>query len=398
MFQMSAESWRIISHAPEARSGARRLLIHLAEALEVSAIGISFTDENTSYSWVERVEKVCPSIPCSPEAEILNIPFPSSSSYWFLEGFHDNQKALKPLLILLAEQWLHLNRRCNNEKKSMVKLRKPGKEALGNPAWIAVSPGAGIIRSRLRELSFSRKPILLSGENGCGKKYLAELIHSGGPNPSDPFTEPESGKTTGTLFIPDWHLISGEDRRQHLKDSRRLVAAAIPGKEAESLHGDWNERTGDQRSIIKIPPLREHREDIPMLAGRFLEKAIRNTGFQAPAISPAALESLIAYKWPGNIRELKEVMLWAVEGFDGRRITLANLPPAVRGSINLPRGSCPDLIANLEYEILREELSRQRGNISRTAHSLGLSPRQVSLRMKKYGLDPGEFKTPKLPH
>ena len=134
-------------------------------------------------------------------------------------------------------------------------------------------------------------------------------------------------------------------------------------------------------------------EDIPFLAGRFLEQLTAGTGFPVPEISPSAVEALSIYTWPGNVRELKESMAWALERTDGSRIEVNNLPPAVRGAVGThPERSFPQRMVTLEYEALKEELSRQHGNITRTARALGLTPRQVSWRVRKYGINTREFK------
>ncbi|MCK5736056.1 MAG: hypothetical protein KAH21_06230, partial [Spirochaetaceae bacterium] len=94
------------------------------------------------------------------------------------------------------------------------------------------------------------------------------------------------------------------------------------------------------------------------------------------------------------IRELKETIAWSVEKFSDSQIKIGDLPPAVRGAVNLPgKHSYPERIAALEYKVIKEELLRQHGNVSRTARILGLSPRQVSWRTKKYGIDPRKIKS-----
>ena len=391
--QLAAEGWKIISSCPEARICARQLLLWLAETLEVSSIEIGFLDEETPYSWTEQVDRIGPSLPTPGDAECWKHPFPAGSSYWLLAGFRGSRKELGILLNLLAEQWIRVNKIGVLERSSKRILSRPSPERYVNPSWIAVSQAARKIHSQLLEQSCTTQPLLLLGENGSGKKYLASLIHNNGPNPSEPISEPESTDNSGTLYVPDWHLLGESERERFISDKRRLIASASPGENTEPLCKSWYKRTGDQRSIIKILTLKEHTEDIPMLAGRFLELITRNSGLPVPSISPTAIEALRAYSWPGNIRELKETMAWSLEKYDGSCIRLGDLPPAVRGAVSLPQTSAyPGRIAALEYEALTEELSRQKGFVSRTARSLGLSPRQVSWRIKKYGIDPRDFK------
>ncbi len=391
--QLAAEGWEILSRVPEGRAAARQVLIWLAETLKISSAGIEFHDDETSYSWTEQVDRISPSLPIPGDDEYWKQPFPAGSSYWFMAGFQGSRKELCVLLDLMAEQWLCINGAAAVKRKNRRIAGRPSPESLINPSWIAVSRAARSIRSRLSELSFSARPLLLIGENGSGKRYLASLIHSNGPNPSDPVSSPDTDEKAGTLYVPDWHLFTEGDRKRFFRDKRRLIASAIPGRETETIQELWYKSTGDQRSIIKIPALREHTGDIPMLAGRFLDLITRDSVLPVPAISPAAVEALEAYTWPGNIRELKETMAWSLEKYSGGSISIGDLPPAVRGAFHNSRDFLPTgRIAALEYETLRAELYRQKGFISRTARSLGLSPRQVSWRIKKYGIDLREIK------
>jgi len=390
--ESAAVGWKIISSCSEAREGARHLLLWLAENIVICSMEFQFVDEQSTYSWIEGVKKAGNALPPKGCETTWRHPFPSGSSSWKMAGFQGNREELCLLLNLLADQWLRvfgLNREKNHGKRL---LRAP-KRTLVNPSWIAVSRTAREIRSRLTEMSFSTRPLLLLGENGSGKRYLAELIHNTGPFPSDPFSRIDSFENTGTLYVPDWQLLATEDQENILKDKRRLIASAVPGEQKTYLQERWYVRTGDRRSIVNIPPLRNHSEDIPLLSGRFLEQNFINTGQPVPGISAPAMEALKTYSWPGNIRELKETMAWSVERSDGKRIRTSHLPPAVRGSIPPPRRlSCTEQLSALEYEVIREELSRQKGNITRAAEKLGLSPRQMSCRIKKYKLNPRDFK------
>jgi DNA-binding NtrC family response regulator len=152
-------------------------------------------------------------------------------------------------------------------------------------------------------------------------------------------------------------------------------------------------KTGGRGSILVIPPLRNRKEDIPILAGRFLEQLTDESGYPVPDLSATAVEALSNYCWPGNVRELKVVMSWALEKGVTARIGVDELPPAIRGALQKsPESSFPARLAALEYEALKEELSRQRGNMTKTARALGLTPRQVSWRVRKYGIEPRDFK------
>ena len=322
-----------------------------------------------------------------------NHPFPAGSSYWLFEDFRGNRNEIGNLLNLLAEQWLRFHEVDSPELSRQGPRSKPVGKVSVNPAWVAVSRSSRIILSRLSGLSHSSRPLLLIGENGCGKTYLASLIHINGSNPSAPFSGIDKPGNTGTLFIPDWHNLNDRQQTDIISDKRRIIAAAIPEAETDILRETWNQKTGGRGSILTVPALRTRVEDIPFLAGRFLEKLTAGTGFPVPEISPAAVEALGAYPWPGNVRELKETMAWALERNEGGRIGIGDLPPAVRGAVGTSQEpSFAKRLAALEYEVLKEELSRRRGNMTQTAMALGLTPRQVFSRVRKYGINPRDFK------
>lgn len=387
-YQLAAEGWHIITRHSESRKSARKLLRWLAETLQIGVAEIRFHDSRTSYSWREKVERI-PSVVLSEGSdEIWNHPFPTGNSSWTFSGFDGDRIALGQLLDLLADQWL----RINNPERDSQKLETAASKV--NPAWISVSRPTRRIRTRLRQLSHSMNPLLIHGEVGTGKSYLAALIHREGPIPTLPLTGINSLEITGTLFVSDWWNIRESKRRVLLNDPRRLIAAADRDSNLSPELESWGLETGGGGSILAIPALRERKEDLPMLAGRFLEIFTADSGFPLPELSPTALEALKAYPWPGNIRELKECISWALERCDTKAIKVGDLPPAIRGALRKqPEPSISARLFAMENELLEEELARQNGNMTRTARALGLTPRQVSLRVRKYRIDPEAFRT-----
>lgn len=392
--RLAAEGWRIISQNSESRKCARELIRWLAETFDVNSAEFRFQNSRTSYRWKETVERISSGRRYKGSSENWNRQFPSGMSSWHFEGFDGDRNTLGPLLDLLAEQWLRLNDPAKTPgAERPIQNLNPGTNKV-NPAWIAVSRSARLIKSRLHQLSHSMCPLLILGEVGTGKSYMASLIHRTGPTPILPFTRVHSSELAGTLFVPDWRNIEEDRRRVLLTDPRRLIAAADEDSSLEMIRKSWDLETGGSGSILTIPPLRERKADIPMLAGRFVEIFVSDSGFPLPELAPTALEALKAYPWPGNIRELKESISWAMERCNSTYIDVGDLPPAVRGALR--KQHVPSFSARLvalESEVLKEELTRQQGNITRTAKALGLTPRQVSWRVRKYCIDPGEFKS-----
>jgi hypothetical protein len=390
---MAIDGWHIISQYPEARECSRELLRWLAQSLAASAAEIQYNDEKTSYRWQERVDRVTAVKGPKDQSPEWDHPFPSGLSKWRLEGFSGDRNEIGKLLDLLAEQWLHTGKPASMEIKNR---RLIGRITAGNqvcPAWAAVSRSSRLVLSRLYQLGHSQRPLLIIGENGSGRTYFATLIHQNGTNPSSPFSDFGITGSTGTMFVADWQNLNEMQQDEAIDDERRLIASAEPGDGFEMLQKKWNLKTGGRGSILVIPPLRKRKEDIPILAGRFLEQLTDETGYPVPDLSTTAVEALSNYCWPGNVRELKVAMSWALEKGVTARIGVGELPPAIRGSLQKsPESSFPARLAALEYEALKEELSRQRGNMTKTARALGLTPRQVSWRVRKYGIEPQDFK------
>lgn len=386
-FQLAAEGWRIISTYDDSRQGARVLLRWLSDRLNLTSLEIRYSRTDGRYQWRERVGRFVPG--ASPGVRREH-PFPDGVSSWIVEGGPGETPAWDELLDLLADQWLKLA-----ERPRMRGL--PGGASADGPfpGWTALSRSSRIVRSRLGSLIQSSAPLLLVGEEGTGKRHLAELIHANGPDPGAPFSGPNERDRNGTLFVAGWNRLNRKEQLILAADSRRLIASAVPGKErAEDIRRAWKETTVGGQALT-VPPLRERQEDIPALAGGFLEESTAALGVKSPELMPAAAEVLRTYTWPGNVTELKSAVRRALEnlGTPGGKIGVDQLPPEIRGSVLPSRDSSfPEQLVALEYEALRKELARQRGNMTRTARALGLTPRQVSWRVRKYGINPRDFK------
>ncbi|MGH7598956.1 MAG: helix-turn-helix domain-containing protein, partial [bacterium] len=141
---------------------------------------------------------------------------------------------------------------------------------------------------------------------------------------------------------------------------------------------------------IKLPPLRERKEDIPLLAAHFLDKYAKQENKELEGIAPDALELLMAYNWPGNVRELENCIERAVVLASTREITPKDLPNSVRAigekKIYESDNTLSSWIEKLEEDALRNALLENGGNISQTAKKLGIGRATIYRKAKKYGL------------
>jgi len=158
---------------------------------------------------------------------------------------------------------------------------------------------------------------------------------------------------------------------------------------------------------IKLPPLRERKGDIPLLAAHFIEKHKREVKNRPLEVSEKALQTLENYSWPGNVRELENCILRAMLLARSNRIEVEDFPPEVRGKgeglmASVPKDSMElkkakwqlKRIAEDEVEraFLREALKRNKGNISKTALDVGMDRRQLQNLIRKHGFISKEFK------
>lgn len=142
---------------------------------------------------------------------------------------------------------------------------------------------------------------------------------------------------------------------------------------------------------IQVPPLRERREDIPLLLDHFLRKFAQKNRREVTGLTAAARDALLRYDYPGNVRELENIVERAVLLCRGQVIDLEDLPVALRpeeqGATEPESRRLPDLLASIERQAIRVALERHGGIQTQAAAELGISERVLRYKMKKYGLE-----------
>jgi DNA-binding NtrC family response regulator len=286
--------------------------------------------------------------------------------------------------------------------------------------------------------------VLLGGESGVGKDLIARAIHEHSSRSSGPFLKinstaiPEnlleselfgyekgafSGAASakpgkfeladkGTLFLDEIgdvppaiqvKLLRVIQEREFerlggtktLKVDVRLIAATNRDLRAALEEGTFRQDLYYRLNVVAIdvPPLREHKEDIPALANFFLQRFAQASGKKFTGIAPDALQLLTQFHWPGNVRELENVIERSITFASGPVLGPADIrldPPAPSSTAApvLPEGMTLD---QWEHEIIREALRRANGNKSQAARSLGLSRNALRYRLSQMGLsDPTE--------
>ena len=284
--------------------------------------------------------------------------------------------------------------------------------------------------------------VLLQGENGAGKELVAQNIHYMSPRASRPFIElncssiPEElldtelfgyergafagadrmqkGKLElaqgGTVFLDDiadlslkaqeMHLRLLEEKKfqrvggtQFVEIDIRLIAATKKDLEKEVEAGTFSEALYHRINVVtfKVPSLREHAEDIPVLTEHFSDQVAKEGGFAKKILSPAALELMANHSWPGNVRELKNFMervyiLTPDETVDVHDLRFAGLAGGAGGGhTDLP--TFREARSKFEKEYLLKKIQENNGNISRTAEVIGLERSYLHRKIKAFGIE-----------
>ena len=286
----------------------------------------------------------------------------------------------------------------------------------------------------------SRSTVLLRGESGTGKELVAKAVHHLSPRSSRPYVRfncaavpeglleselfgHEKGAFTGasgakkgrfeladggTIFLdeigdlpislqPKILRVLQEQEFERLGSERsvkvdvRVVAATSRDLERLLAQGLFREDLYYRLNVVPIfiPPLRERREDIPALVDHFARRAGEERG-RAVRFTPAAVAALAAHAWPGNVRELENavertVVLCGKEVIDADDLKLltAGAPSAGGGGDGLPR-----TVHDVELGMLREALEATGWRQAAAARRLGITPRQIGYRIRRYGLVP----------
>ncbi len=190
-----------------------------------------------------------------------------------------------------------------------------------------------------------------------------------------------------------------------IKVNVRVIAATHRDLKAEVQAGRFREDLYYRLHVfpVVLPPLRERREDIPLLASHFLEKHAQVLGRPLTAFDPDALRALTGYPWPGNVRELENAIERAVAVAQGQTIQLRDLPADVKGS---QEGAIPaEQLAKMPYreavDLARDRVTRDYlvallreldGNVTRAAERAGMARESLHRLLKRYGVRSDDFK------
>jgi two-component system response regulator AtoC len=343
------------------------------------------------------------------------------------------------LTVRKAEERERLREEVGRLRSEVRADRRFGEIVARSPAMIAALEVA-------QKVAPYPSPVLISGASGTGKELVARLIHRESERASSPFVPVNCGAIPetlleseffgyvkgaftgadrdrtglfeaangGTLFLDEVGelptslqvkllraLQDGEIRRlggtESMEVDVRIIAATNRDLEGMVQQGEFREDLYYRLAVVPIhlPALCRRREEIPDLVHHFLQRHRERLGVKVEAISPEAMEGLLKYPWPGNIRELENLLERVVVLAEGAEIEAADLPEDIlhpspdRAPVAI---SDHDLSvkrhsAELERVLIRRALERTGGNKTQAAELLDLSPRALRYKIQDYGLE-----------
>jgi len=338
----------------------------------------------------------------------------------------------------IARALRHQNLEAENDS-----LRQQLDSRFGMENIVGESPAMEEVLEVVRQVASSRATVLLLGESGTGKELVAKLIHQLSPRARQPLVTVhcaalpptlleselfghEKGAFTGaherrigrfeqaqggTLFLDEIGEIDaslqikllrflGERTFERVGSNKtlsadvRVVAATNKNLEVMVKEGNFREDLYFRLKVVEIhlPPLRERKQDIPLLAQNFLREFAKENEKKVTGISADAQEILLRYPWPGNVRELRTALESAVVLSRSEKIVPRDLPPSVRNS---PAESDPqqtiarkDLtVKEAEKQLIIRALKDNNGNRTLAASKLGMSRRTLHRKIHIYQLE-----------
>ena len=330
-------------------------------------------------------------------------------------------------------------------KEENLLLKAEFRSRHGLDRIVGVSPAMVAVFDLVRSVAGTNSTILIAGESGTGKELVAKAIHALSPRRDAPFVSINCGALTETLLeselfghmkgaFTDAHqtkkgLFEAAHRGTLFLDEVGETPPAMQVKLLRALQdkkirrvGGTDEMEVDVRVVaatnrplerlveerrlredlfyrlnvipIRLPPLRERQDDIPLLAAHFLQTLSKEMGKEVTKISEETMAQLQRYRWPGNVRELENVIERAVALETTATILPERLPDALQagpgptGSAQLQDGfSLDDHLLAVEENLLRCALTKAGGERSEAARLLGISPRSLRYLMAKHRVD-----------
>jgi len=359
--------------------------------------------------------------------------------------FEANVRLLNVIATMVA-QAVKLNKLVESDRKHLrdenIRLRQELKKQFAVHNMVGTSNAMKEVYRLIEQVADSNATVLIRGESGTGKDLVAHAIHYNSPRAGKPFVKVncialpgtlleselfghEKGAFTGaterklgrfeiahggTIFLDEigdfpldlqvklLRIIQFKEferlgSHETIKTNVRIIVATNKNLEEQIEQKLFREDLYYRINVfpIYLPPLRERKDDVMLLADYFLEKYARENNKAISRISTPAIDMLTSYHWPGNIRELENCIERAVLLCDGDVIRSEHLPPSlqkINQSESVARRSLTEIIANTEKELIVDALKKSGGRQRKAAKELGITERMLGYKIRKYGIHP----------
>ncbi len=324
-------------------------------------------------------------------------------------------------------------------KDEVRSLRHELAAAFGARQSIGQSPAMRQVRDLAAAIAPSEATVLITGESGTGKEVMARLIHANSARRNGPYVTVNCAALTETLleselFGHEKGAFTGAEKRregrfmaahkgtifldeigeiplsmqvkllrviqereiqrvggdQPLKVDVRILAATNKDLAQEVAEGRFRQDLYYRLNVVALtlPPLRERREDIPLLAMHFLKIFAQRNGKGVKGFTPTAMDRLLKHSWPGNVRELENAVERAVVLLVGEYVSERELPPTIVAGEEAPRpASRPDFahmtLEEIERLAVQDTLEQVGGNKSEAARRLGINRKTLLAKLGK---------------
>ena len=360
-------------------------------------------------------------------------------------------RRLLSLIANVIAHTVHFHRLTQEKLESLQRenerLQQQIQTSFRPPNMIGNSDAMRAVYRQIEQVANSVTTVLIRGESGVGKELIARALHEQSPRKGKAFVKfncaalPESiieselfghekGAFTGavnlrkgrfevasggTIFLDEIGDISPATQVKLLRVLQEREFERVGGH--MPIKADVRILTATSRNLeemieqdkfradlyyrlnvfpIYAPPLRERKSDLLLLADHFIEKYSKLNGKSVRRISTAAIDLLMSYHWPGNVRELENCIERSVLLCPGKSIEAHHLPPTLQKKEASERtsaaGTLDAAVSALEYEMIVAELKGCDGNMAAAARKLGLTERQMGLRVKRLNIDFKRFR------
>lgn len=396
----------------------------------------------------KKIETSCVAVPIMLGNHILGVfgaefEYQKNCDYAFVSEYFS-------VIAAVVAQTLKVERLIQTEKEKLLiensHLRQELREKYDFTQLIGNSSAMRRVYDQVAQIARANTAVLLRGESGTGKELIANAIHYNSLRAKKPFVKincaalPETlieselfgyekgafatARTAkkgrfelaagGTLFLDEIADLSLQTQSKLLrviqerefetvggtetiKANVRLIAATTKNLEDAIANNAFREDLFYRLNVFTIflPPLRERKADILMLAEHFVKKYEREHGKQIKRISTPAIDMLSSYHFPGNVRELENAIERAVIVCDEHVIHGHHLPPTLQTAEitgTVTRVSLQTAIEAFERDLIADALKTTRGNLARAAKLLNTTERIFAYKVKKYGIEPRRFK------